>query len=366
MKDQSETNRLFFLLAISVVQILISSLLLNYLSMENWSAVFAEDSEGYILAARFFSGLDAPPESLQLLKYRLFSPLIPLLASLIGRIVPLEYAFFILNCFLWIAAVYLVYRLSEMLLNPQLAYCSALLFATSLPLIVWGLPIMVDMASFFMAALSCLLIINGSHKKAAWPLLALTLALAILTKPNLISLVLFFVFYAGGGKEYGKAVLVTGVSLSLVGGIYLLLGLRLEDFLTLGYLRHRGPVYVANALVFCFHWGLPLAAWGFTAAQKHRSFYLTYLLSAFGCYLAFVHNPRLLFITFPAVLPLVVQGMELLTRETARRWSLHPQRFLTSLTVGYMLTSNILAALYLYITRVLQYRSVESITNFPG
>jgi hypothetical protein len=177
MKDQSETNRLFFLLAISVVQILISSLLLNYLSMENWSTVFAEDSEGYILAARFFSGLDAPPESLQLLKYRLFSPLIPLLASLIGRIVPLEYAFFILNCFFWIATVYLVYRLSEMLLNPQLAYCCALLFATSLPLIVWGLPIMVDMASFFMAALNCLVIVNGSLKKAAWLPLALTLAL---------------------------------------------------------------------------------------------------------------------------------------------------------------------------------------------
>ena len=361
MKDQPETNRLFFLLAISVVQIVISSLLLNYLSMENWSAVFAEDSEGYILAARFFSGLDAPPESLQLLKYRLFSPLVPFLASLIGRIVPLEYAFLILNCFFWISTVYLVYRLSEILLNPQLAYCCALLFATSLPLIVWGLPVMVDMASFFMIALSCLQIINGSHKQAVW--LPLTLALALLTKPNLISLVLFFAFYAGLGKEYGKAVLVTAVSLSLAGGIYLLLGLRLEDFLTLGYLRHRGPVYVANAFVFCFHWGLPLAAWGFVAAKKHRSFYRTYLLSAFGCYLAFVHNPRLLFIVFPAALPLVVQGMELLTRETARRWSLEPQRSLTSLTVGYMLTSNILAAIYLYITRVLQYRSVESLTS---
>ncbi len=63
---------------------------------------------------------------------------------------------------------------------------------------------MVDMASFFMAALSCLLIINGSHKKAAWLLLALTLALALLTKPNLISLVLFFVFYAGRGKNTGR------------------------------------------------------------------------------------------------------------------------------------------------------------------
>ena len=359
-------KRTAILLAISVVQIFISLLLLNYLSMENWSAVFAEDSEGYILAARFFSGTDVPAESLPLLKYRLFSPLIPFLASLFGRIVPLEYAFLLLNCFFWISTVYLVYRFSVVLLNHELAYRCALLFTTSLPLIIWGLPIMVDMGAFFMAALNCLLIIHRSHKKEAWLLLALTLPLAILTKPNLISLLIFFVIYAAVGKEYMKIVTVAAITLVLVGGVYFLLGLKVEDFLALGYLRHRGLVYVANAFAFCFHWGIPLALWGFAVEKHHRAFYLAYLVSALACYLAFVHNPRLLFITFPALLPLVVQGMERCARQAAHQWRLQPQRLLVSLTVCYILTSNLLAGIYLYVTRVLQYRSIESINNFLG
>jgi len=359
-------NRTAILLAVTVTQIIIASLLLNYLRMENWSAVFAEDSEGYMLAARFFSGMDTPVESLPLLKYRLFSPLIPCLASLIGRFMPLEYAFLLLNCFFWMASVFLIYRLCAALLNGQLGYCCALLFTSSLPLIVWGLPIMVDMGSFFMAGLNCLLIINRSQRREAWLLLALTLGLAILTKPNLISLVIFFMLYAGAGKTFGKAAVVAAVALMLVGGVYLLLGLTVEDFLALGYLRHRGFVYVANAFLFCFHWGLPLVLWGFAAEKKHRAFYLAYLISSFGCYLAFVHNPRLLFITFPAVLPLTARGMELLAQEAASRWSFQPQRMLTCLTVCYMLTSNILAGIYLYITRVLQYRSIENVSNFLG
>jgi 4-amino-4-deoxy-L-arabinose transferase-like glycosyltransferase len=366
MREPLGINRTTILLAVSVMQICIASLLLNSLRMENWSAVLAEDSEGYILAARFFSGMDTPAESLPLLKYRLFSPLIPCVASLVGRMMPLEYAFLLLNCFFWMASVYLVYRLSAALFNGQIAYCCALLFTSSLPLIVWGLPIMVDMGSFFMAGLNCLLIINRSQKRTERLLLAVTLALAVLTKPNLISLVLFYVLYVGAGKEFGTAAVITAVALMLVGVVYLLLGLTVEDFLALGYLRHRGFMYVANAFLFCFHWGLPLALWGFAAEKKHRAFYLAYFISSFGCYLAFVHNPRLLFITFPAVLPLAARGMELLTRAAAPRWSFQPQRMLTYLTVCYMLTSNILAGIYLYITRVLQYRSIEGVRNFLG
>jgi len=366
MRERPGMNRTSILLAIAMVQIVISSLLLNYLRMGNWSAVFAEDSEGYILAARFFSGNEIPAASLPLLKYRLFSPLLPFLASLLGRIIPLEYAFLLLNCLLWLCSVYLIYRLSAVLLKPQLAYYCALLFTSSLPLIVWGLPIMVDMGAFFLVVMNCLLIIKSSQKKRVWLLLALTLPLAMLTKPNLICLVIFFALYAGFGKEYGKTVMVVAVTLMLVGGVYLSLGLTLEDFRTMGYLRHRGFVYVVNALIFCFHWGIPLALWGFAAEKNHRTFYLTYLVSSFGCYLTFVHNPRLLFITFPAVLPLVVQGMELCAQKAAERWRIQPQRLLTSLVAYYMLTSNLLAVVYLYITRVLQYRSIESIKHFLG
>ena len=71
---------------------------------------------------------------------------------------PLEYTFLLLNCLLWLLSVHLCYRFSKTLLNERLAYYYALLFTTSLPLTVWGLPIMVDMAAFFFAILTCLLI----------------------------------------------------------------------------------------------------------------------------------------------------------------------------------------------------------------
>lgn len=361
MKDRQGINYTSTLLLLSLAEMLVSSLLLTYLNMGNWSAVLAEDSEGYILVARFFSGHNAPAPSLPLLRYRLFSPLVPCLASLLARIMPLEHAFLMLNCFFWLSSVYLVYRFSAVLLNRTLGYYCALIFTTSLPLIVWGLPVMVDMAAFFMAVLNCFIITHPSQSRAVRMLVALTLPLAVLTKPNLISLVIFIAFYSGLRKEYGSMAAVGAVTLMLVGGVYLSLGLTIQDFLALGYLRHRGFVYVVNALIFCFHWGIPLALWGFYAERDNRAFYLTYLVSTFGCYLAFVHNPRLLFITFPAVLPLIVRGIALCSERFAGQWHLTPRQLLTTLTAGFMLTSNLLAAFYLYITRVLQYRSIETL-----
>lgn len=367
MKEAARTKRIIILLAVSLLQMSIAALLLNNLTMEGWSVMYAEDSEGYLLGARFFSGEDIPPASLALLKYRLFSPVLPFAAALLGRIMPVAYAFLAVNVLLWLLATCLCYRFAKDLLNGELAYFTALLFTTSLPVIIWGLPVMVDMAAFFFALLNCLLITRSiSGRGVPYPVISLTLSLAILTKPSLVSLLIFFIAYAGLQKEYLKSAAVAFLTALLVGGTYLSLGLGIDDFLTYGYLRHRGFFYVLNALLFCFHWGLPLAAWGFYGEKRHRVFYGTYCIATFGCYLAFVHNPRLLFIVFPAVLPLVVRGMECCAQRVAHRWHFTPERTLRVLVAGYMLTSLLLAVLYLYLTRVLQYRSVESIRHLMG
>jgi 4-amino-4-deoxy-L-arabinose transferase-like glycosyltransferase len=288
-------------------------------------------------------------------------------AALLARFIPVAYTFLVINILLWLLSAYLCYRCAENLLNERLAYYTALLFTTSLPVIVWGLPIMVDMAALFFAVLNCLLIIRISpDKRSPYLIVSLTLSLAILTKPNLVSLLIFFILYAGLRRQYLKIVSVVSLTAILVGGMYLYLGLGIEDFLTYGYLRHRGFFYVVNALVFCFHWGIPLAVWGMYGEKQHRVFYLTYFIGTFGCYLMFVHNPRLLFIVFPAVLPLVVRGMEHCAQKVAHHWHYKPENIVTALVCGYMLTSVLLAVLYLYITRVLQYRSVESIKPLLG
>ena len=367
MRDTIKTNRTVALLLVSLLQMFIATLLLNNLSMEGWSVIQAEDSEGYLLVARYFLGEDIQPDSLPLLRYRLFSPLVPFAAALLARMIPLEYAFLLINCLLWLISVHLFYRFSNRLLNERPAFYCALLYTSSLPLIIWGLPIMVDMAAFFFAILICFLVTPaGSEKKGSSLLVTITLFLAILAKPSLVSLLLFFLLYAGMQKQYGRALAVVSVSVSAVGGIYFLLGLGIEDFLTYGYLRHRGVFYVLNALVYCFHWGLPLAVWGFLRQKQDRIFYLTYLVSTFVCYLSFVHNPRLLFLIFPAVLPLATSGMEACSQRLSQLRSYDSQRSLAGLVGCYMLTSTILAALYLYITRVLQYRSLESISHLFG
>ena len=181
-----------------------------------------------------------------------------------------------------------------------------------------------------------------------------------------ISLFLFFVLYAVSQKQYVRMFPVVFGTLILVGGAYLYLDLGMEDFLTYGYLRHQGLFYVVNALVFCFHWGLPLAIWGFCLGKEKRSFYLAYLISTSLCYLVFVHNPRLMFVVYPAVFPLIVQGMEACVYWLTNHREQKHERTITALVVGYMLTSNILTVVYLFITRVFQYRSVESLTHLLG
>ncbi|MCK5255496.1 MAG: glycosyltransferase family 39 protein, partial [Deltaproteobacteria bacterium] len=288
-------------------------------------------------------------------------------ASLLARFLPLEGAFLFLNCCFWLLSVCLFYQFSKSLLREEMAYYCALLFTTSLPLIIWGLPIMADMVAFFFAILNCLLITRFlSDKRRAYLIIVLTIPLAILTKPNLVSLFLFFILYAVSQKQYFRIFPVVFGTLILVGGVYLYLDLGIEDFLTYGYLRHQGLFYVVNALVFCFHWGLPLAVWGFWLEKCKKNFYLTYLISTFVCYLVFVHNPRLMFVVYPAVLPLIIRGIEACAYRLADRWQQKPERTITALVVSYMLTSNILTVIYLFITRVFQYRSIESLKHLLG
>ncbi len=352
------------LLVVSLCQMGIAAVMLNTLRMEHWSAVYAEDSEGYLLVARYFRGEEIPHSDHPLLRYRLFSPVVPFIASLISRIIPLPASFIVLNGGLWLISVCLFYQFAKGLLDHRRGYYCALLYTTSLPLIIWGLPIMTEMAAFTCAILNCLLITRvAAHKRSFGYITACTLPLAILTKPTLVSLLLFFILYLLLKRRYRQVFPVALATLLLVLGVYQSFGLGVKEFQVYGYLRHQGLFYIGNAFLFCFHWGIPLAAWGMWGEKHQRIFYLTYFISSFGCYLLFVHNPRLLFIVFPAVLPLITIGMERWAQRIAPSLKRDATQITPLLVAGYMVTSNILTVLYLYITRVLQYRSLESVGN---
>jgi 4-amino-4-deoxy-L-arabinose transferase-like glycosyltransferase len=355
------------LVSLSLIEMAVSSLLLEHLSrVQGWSATLAEDSDGYLLATRYFLGEDIPDQFHPLLRYRLFSPLIPFVGTIFGKVLPLPSAFFLLNSALWIVTAYLFYLFSqELLKSDDLALACSVLLATSLPFLVWGLPIMVDMGAYFFVVL--ILLLNQRLKKISGVIIiGLVVGLAILTKPTLVAVLLFLIIYHAGRREGGRALIITGISVPIIITVYSCLGLDLKDFLVYSSPRHQGIFYILNSFFFCFHVGLILLFWSIKELKANYQFYLSYLFVTLFLYLPFIHNPRLLFIIYPAVIPLISAGADTLSQRLSDRFG-RDKKALFRLIIGFFaIASNLLTVFYLLVTRTLSLRSIEDLLRFLG
>jgi 4-amino-4-deoxy-L-arabinose transferase-like glycosyltransferase len=225
------------LIVLTILQISLATVYLNTLSrIDNWSAVYAEDSKGYLLAADYFMGREVSGGDIVLMKYRLFSPLIPFIASIPGKLIGVSASFLCINFILWNVTALILYELLKILLKDNYAaFFGAAIFTTSLPVIEWGLPVMVDMGAYFFACLIPYIYLTlfnpqeaerdqrnfsfsgpfsdeqvlrrkGSIYKTL--LLCFCLGLAILTKPLLITVLLFVLLSVLYRKRYRSAVML--------------------------------------------------------------------------------------------------------------------------------------------------------------
>lgn len=352
-----------FLFSLCIVEMAIASILLEKFSGMGWSATFAEDSEGYLLVTRYFSG-EHIPDTIALFRYRLFSPVIPYVVSYVGKVLPIPSAFFLVNSLLWIGATFLFYLFSrELLQSDDRAFACSIIFTTALPIMVWGLPIMVDMGAYFFVAL--ILYCDQKMKKLkSAAVIGIITALALLTKPTLVSMLLFLILYQVSIRAGGRALLIAGVSVILVMIVYYSLGLEFKDFLSYSTPRHRGVVYVLNSLFFCFHGGLILIFWSWKEQKKNSRFYVLFIVSVLFIYLPFVHNPRLLFMIYPAVIPLICAGADTLSQGLSERFRRDKESVFRLIIFLLVLVSNILTVIYLLVTRTFALRSMEDLLKF--
>ena len=370
------------LIVLTLLQIGLSALYLNSLSrIENWSAVYAEDSRGYLLVADYLSGKEIPAGEQSLMRYRLFSPLVPFAASLLGNLTGIPAAFLIINILLWLITPLLFYEFLKIVLQDDVfAFAGAALFTTSLPLIEWGLPVMADMGSYFFACLIPFLYLrlfhpaplppgeraqdNSRKKFKRWggmeeTGIGLCLALALLTKPMLIILLLFVLFSLIYEKRYTSIPATCVLPILLVSVVYIFFSLSYNDFATFGSPRHRGLMYLFTAALFCYHGGWLFLRQGWKSAPSYRHLYLIYIITFAGPYLLFVHNPRLFFLSYPVAIALIVQGI----REFCKRRQ-YTMRASAALLGAYILTSNIVTVFHLYIMRYLKIRDWEGLLRF--
>jgi drug/metabolite transporter superfamily protein YnfA len=98
---------------------------------------------------------------------------------------------------------------------------------------------------------------------------------------------------------------------------------------------------------------------GWKSAPSYRHLYLIYIIAFAGPYLLFVHNPRLFFLSYPAVIALIVQGI----REFCKRRQ-YTVRAGAALLGVYIVTSNIVTIFHLYIMRYLKIRDWEGLLRF--
>lgn len=344
------------LIVLTALQIAVSAFLLNTLSRINgWSAVYGEDSEGYLLTAHYFADRPIAEADVPLLRYRLFNPVVPALASVLGRIVGIEAGFLAVNVLLWIGTALLLYEMVRRTADDDTGFLAAALFTTAMPMIEWGLPVMLDTGAFFFAVLTVFLFLrwkDGPLHRAA--LLGGVTALAILVKPTLLALAVFVGLAWILQRRWLHAVVCGLVAGLLPLAWYLGMGLGIDDFTRFGSPRHQGIVYLALAALFCFHWGwlFVYKGWREEAAGLRR-IYAVYFLAFLLTFLPFVHSPRLFFLAFPAVLPLIAKGIGSTGKELP-------------LLGGWIVTSNLLAAVHLYVMRTLAIRDLEQLREFFG
>lgn len=343
------------LVVLTVLQIAVSAVLLNSLSrIHGWSAVYGEDSEGYLLVAHAFAGLPIADADVPLLRYRLFNPVVPGLASILGRFVGIEAGFLAVNVLLWIGTALLLYEMVRRTDGEETGFLAAAMFTTAMPMIEWGLPVMLDTGAFFFAVLTVFLFLqwkDGPLHRAA--LLGGVTALAILIKPTLLALAVFVGLAWLLERRWLHAVVCGLIAGLLPLAWYLGMGLGIDDFTRFGSPRHQGIVYLVLAAFFCFHWGWLFVDKGWREETGLRRTYAVYFLAFLLTFLPFVHSPRLFFLAFPAVIPLIAKGV----RSTGK------ERLLLG---GWIATSNALAAFHLYVMRTLAIRDLEQLRKLFG
>jgi 4-amino-4-deoxy-L-arabinose transferase-like glycosyltransferase len=349
------------LLALVLLQAIVAALLLDSLGrLHDWGVVYGEDSHGYLVVARYFQGEGPEPEDQALLRYRLFNPLLPALAGWLGRGVGIEAVFLSLNLLLWIAATLGFHELLRRWEGEREAWAGAVMLATALPFIEWGLPVMLDAGAWATAVGALLLYAvyrEGGIRAAA--LLGAGGGLAVLVKPTLASLAAFLAAARLRDRRPAQALLVGALALAGPLVVYLGLGLGAQDFFAFGSPRHRGALYVLSAAFFCFHWGWWLAWRGWRQGGREDGTYALYLASFLPFFLPFVHSPRLFFVAFPAILALAARGAVGLERQAGGVR-------LPWLLGAWVLTSNALAALHLYVMRTLGIRNLEQLGRDLG
>lgn len=152
------------------------------------------DSSVYVNVSNYFLG----KEKIVYPWILVFRPLTPLLASFLAPLIGLVKAFSLINSIFWILTIPVFYGYSKFLLeNEELAVYSTFLLTFSVPLLMVGAGVLVDMGAYFFIASSLYLFEKAKRgSRPYWPLLGLSIGTGALIKEVVLTVLGCVFIYA--------------------------------------------------------------------------------------------------------------------------------------------------------------------------
>lgn len=303
------------------------------------------DSDHYFETTKFIQGdktasIDSPWSSRML---------VPLVAAALEPVFGMSIAYSLLSILFYCATSILVYIFfKDFFKNKAIGFISAVIFATSLPMIAWGGRPLIETAGFFFLFLG-IAVIEWRLKKGRfidYIIIGLVLALAILAKDHSYILLLYFILSVLFKNGFSiKNIIARTMKIIFAFFISLFPAYFWRNLLNL-HIVSKYPNYINFFLQYQFSFITILWMFGFRTLvafhilwipfilglfadkdKSRKSFYLKNFLIEFPAIIFIfvvvgLFSPRYAFIIFPFVIPMAAYGIYDGSRKLAKKMKL--------------------------------------------
>ena len=348
--------------------LLLSLVLLAVLGSSMYYNTVLVDSQSYVLSTYYMQGKTLLPEDegRVLSSYTFTRPFLIVLASVLEPVVGIRQAFSVLNFLFYIGSTFLVfYYCKRKYSNETIAYIAAVLYATSLPIIVYGTRILSDVSGYFFLILG-LYCIDVFIEKNTWIshlIIIIYVSISLLVREYCIILIPYYFLSLFITKQWSfdsltksikknikYCVLLVFVPLPLIifSKIFHTLLFFSNKAATFSYdkLSFLGFVKFILVIFFSFHILWFLSVYALKYDKDRKTYYWILLISIvpliIGGYLFALLSPRMVFILFPFVVFAAAYTIYTL----GKKYETHTHAFIFTFLLIYALLSFCGAWLY--------------------
>lgn len=337
--------------------VFLSLILLCVLSGWMYYGTVLVDTQAYVLSAYYLQGKQLQDYDIVRVteSYAFKRPVEIILASFIEPIVGVRQAYSAINLLILIATTLLFYYYAKKLFKDENhAYISAVLFAVSLPVILYASRVLVDAAGYLILIIGLIAVEWVLEKKEIkWhhhAALAVLFGFFLLVRDTIVILyIYYFLRYLIKEQSMQKIINLWPFIFTLLPQLLFMVFFNVSFLLsgkssaiTAGKYSALGWLKFFIVHIAAFHL---LYIFALFAKIKEKIHYVTYAFSAFmylaGIQLVALTSPRFSMVLFPVLIPLATLGICAFADKTK-----HPQRIIFFCVCIYAIFSFMCAWLY--------------------